>query len=56
MVLLLQSNKTEKKKDSILEEILKLNHKFSQLESENVLIEQANFFLSKRLVDMERQC
>ena len=29
---------------------------FSQLESENSIVKQANSLLSKRLVDMERQC
>ena len=33
-----------------------LNDKFSQLESENVVVKQANSLFSKRLVDMERQC
>ena len=40
----------------ILEEISKLKDKFSQLESENVIVKQANSLLSKRFVDMERQC
>ena len=44
-----------KKNDLILEKIRKLNDKFSQLESENVVIKQANSLLSKHLVDMERQ-
>ena len=56
VVLSLQSKETEKKNDLILEEIRKLNHKFSQLESENVVAKQANSFLSKCLVAMERQC
>ena len=55
MVISLQCKETEKN-DLILEEIRKLNDKFSQLESENVVIKQANSLLSKRLVDMERQC
>ena len=55
MVISLQCKETEKN-DLILEEIRKLNDKFSQLESENVVVKQANFLLSKRLVDMERQC
>ena len=33
-----------------------MNDKFGQLESKNVVIKQANSFLSKRLVDTERQC
>lgn len=53
MVLSLQSNETEKN-DLILEEIHRLNYKFSQIESENTVIKQANSLLSKRLVDMER--
>ena len=55
MVLSLQSKET-KKNDLILEEICKLNDKFSKLESENVVIKQANCLLSKQLVDMERKC
>ena len=55
MVISLQSKETEKN-DLILEEIRKLHDKFSQLESENVVVKQANSLLSKRLVDMERQC
>lgn len=53
MVLSLQSNETEKN-DLILEEIHRLNYKFSQIESENTVIKRANSLLSKRLVDMER--
>ena len=55
MVISLQSKETEKN-DLILEEICKLNDKFSQLESENVVIKKANSLLAKRLVDMERHC
>ena len=55
IVLSLQSKETEKN-DLILEEIRKLNDKFSQLESANVVMKQANSSLSKRLVEMERQC
>ena len=55
MVISLQSKETEKN-DLILEEICKLNDKFSQPESENVVVKQANTLLFKRLVDMERQC
>ena len=47
MVLLLQSKETEIN-DLILEEIRKLNDKFSQREPENVVIKQANSLLSKR--------
>ena len=55
MVLSLQSKENERN-DIILEQIRKLNNKFSQLESENVVVKQANSLLFKRLVDMERQC
>ena len=55
MVISLQIKETEKN-GLILEEIRKLNDKFSQFESENVVIKQANSLLSKRLVDTERQC
>ena len=51
MVLSLQSKEIGKN-DLILEEIRKLNHKFSKLESKNVVIKQASSLLSKRLVDM----
>ena len=44
------------KKDLISDLIHKLSHKFSQLESKNVVVKQANSLLSKRKVDMERQC
>ena len=33
-----------------------MNDKFSQLESENVVIKQANSLLSKHAVDKKRQC
>ena len=55
MVLSLQSKETEKN-DLILEEIRKLNDKFIQLESAKVVMKQANSLLSKRLVEMDRQC
>ena len=55
MVLSLQSRETEKY-DLILQEIRKLNHRFSQFESQNIVVEQLNSFLSKRLVHMDRQC
>ena len=44
------------KNDLILKEIRKLNHKFCQFESENVVVKKASSLLSKCLVDMERQC
>ena len=53
MVLSPQSKETENN-DFILEEILRLTDKFSQIESENTVIKQANSLLTKRLVDMER--
>ena len=55
MVLSLQSKET-KKNDLILEEICKLNHKFSQLELKNVDVNQTNSLLSTCLVNMEGQC
>ena len=55
MVISLQSKETEKN-NLVLEELRELNDKFSQHESENVVIKQANSLLSKRLVVMERQC
>ena len=55
MVLSLQSKETEKMIWHFVE-IRKLNDKFSQLESENVVIKQANSLLSKPLVEMEWQC
>ena len=54
MVLSHQSKETEKN-DLMLEKICKLNDELSQHESENLVIKQANSFLSKCLVDMERQ-
>ena len=55
MVISLQSKETERN-NLILEEIRMLNDEFSQLESENVVVKLANSLLSKRLVDLERQC
>ena len=46
MVRSLQSKETGKT-NLMLEEIRKLNHKFSQLESEHVVIKKANSLLSK---------
>ena len=54
MLLSRQCNETEKK--MIPKKIRKLNDKFSQLESETVVAKQAHSLLSKRLVDMKRQC
>ena len=47
MVLSLQSKETGKT-DLMLEEIRKLNHKFSQLQSKNAVAKQANSLLPKR--------
>ena len=44
--------KTEKKKDLILLEIRKVNHKFTQLELENAVTKQEKSFLSTLLIDM----
>ena len=49
-------SKDTKKSDLILKEIRQWNRKFSQLESENVVVKQANSLLPKCLVDTERQC
>ena len=46
----------ESANNEILDQVCQLNQKFSQLESENSIMKQANSLLSKRLVDMERQC
>ena len=54
MLLSRQCNETEKK--MIPKKIRTLNDKFSKLESENVVAKQAHSLLSKRLVDMDRQC
>ena len=55
MVLLLQNEETENN-DFKLDKIRKLNDKFSQPASKNLIIKQANSLLSKWLVEMERQC
>ena len=60
MVLSLQSKelkkkklkKNWKKKDLILLEIRKVNHKFTQLELENAVTKQEKSFLSTLLIDM----
>ena len=49
-------SKVESANNGILEELCKMNPKFSQLETKNKVVKQANWLLSKRLVDMEGQC
>ena len=46
----------ESANNEILDQVCQLNQKFSHIETENSIVKQANSFLSKRLVDMERQC
>ena len=46
----------ESANNEILHQVRQLNQKFSQLESEDSIVKQANSLLLKRLVDMERQC
>ena len=55
-ILLSLQSKVESANNEILDQVRQLNQKFSQLESENSIVKQANSLLSKRLVDMERQC
>ena len=55
-VLLSLQNKVEFANNEILDQLRQLNQKFSQLEAENSAVKQANSLLSKRLVEMERQC
>ena len=55
-ILLSVQSKVESANNEILDRVRQLNQKFSQLESENSVVKQANSLLSKRLVDMERQC
>ena len=55
-ILLSVQSKVESANNEILDRVRQLNQKFSQLESENSIVKQANSLLSKRLVDMERQC
>ena len=49
-------SKVESANKIISDQVRQLNQRFSQLESENCIVKQANSFLSKRLVDMKRQC
>ena len=55
-ILLSLQSKVESPNNEILNQVCQLNQKFSQLESENSVVKQANSLISKRLVDMERQC
>ena len=55
-ILLSLQSKVESANNEIIDQVRQLNQKFSQLESEYSIVKQANSFLSKRLVDMERQC
>ena len=55
IVLSLQ-NKLDQANNKVLEEIRKLNDNFSKLESELSVTKQVNSLLSRRLVNMERQC
>ena len=54
-MLSLQS-KVKSANNEILDQVCQLNQKFSQIETENSIVKQANSLLSKRLVDTERQC
>ena len=54
--LLSLQSKVESANNEILDQVLQLNQKFSQLEAKYSVVKQANSLLSKRLVDMERQC
>ena len=49
-------NKLDQANNKVLEEIRKLNENFSKLESELSVTKQVNSLLSRRLVNMERQC
>ena len=55
IILSLQS-KVESANNKIFDQVRQLNQKFSQLEAENKVVKQANWLLSKRLVDMESKC
>ena len=55
-ILLSLQSKVESSNNEILDQVRQLNQKFNQLESENSIVNQANSLLSKRLVNMERQC
>ena len=53
-ILLSLQSKLESANNEILDQVGQLNQKFSQLESENSIVKQANSLLSKRLVDMKK--
>ena len=55
-ILLSLQNKLDQANNKVLEEIRKLNDNFSKLESELSVTKQVNSLLSRRLVNMERQC
>ena len=55
-ILLLLLSNVESGNNEIVDQVRQLNQKFSQLESENSIMKQANSLLSKRSVDMERPC
>ena len=55
-ILMSLQSKVESADHEILDQVHQLNQKFNQLEAENSVVKQANSLLSKRLVDMERQC
>ena len=55
-ILLTLQSKVESANNKILDQVRQSNQKFSQLEAENSVVKQANSLLSKRLVDMEKQC
>ena len=55
-ILLSLQSKVESANNKTLDQVSQLNQKFSHLEAENSVVKQANSLLSKRLVDMERQC
>ena len=54
--LLSLQSKAESANNEILDQVPQLNQKFSQLKAKYSVVKQANSLLSKRLVDMERQC
>ena len=55
-ILLSLQSKVESANNKILDQVCQLNQKFSQIETENSIVKQANSLLSKRLVGTERQC
>ena len=55
-ILLSLQSKVESANNETLDQVRRLNQKFNQLESENIIVKQANSLISIRLVDMERQC